>query len=235
MGDKRMTDIKNRAREYLRGQTQLSVGGLFHHNILNLVLGFAEQETKELENENAELKAELKAIDEAGEHARKQITEIFRNKKPYWELEKENAELKKINADGLSELNHINGDLIIENEKLRKENAELTKACDETQELLDKQIEATYKLDKENEELKAKYESVSIIAHNRGQFALSAMRENREYETKFTKAKKIIKTLADDLSMYSGNYQKELLEAKQFLEENSISECLRRATHNYMG
>ena len=32
-----------------------------------------------------------------------------------------------------------------------------------------------------------------------------------------TKAKKIIKTLADDLSMYSGNYQKELLEAKQFL------------------
>ena len=32
---------------------------------------------------------------------------------------------------------------------------ELEKACDETQELLDKQIEATYKLDKENAELKA--------------------------------------------------------------------------------
>jgi predicted nuclease with TOPRIM domain len=35
-----------------------------------------------------------------------------------------------------------------------KENAELKKACDETQELLDKQIEATLKLDKENAELK---------------------------------------------------------------------------------
>ncbi|MBR3197105.1 MAG: hypothetical protein IKF66_01240 [Methanobrevibacter sp.] len=35
---------------------------------------------------------------------------------------------------------------------------ELEKACDETQELLDKQIEATYKLDKENAELKARVE-----------------------------------------------------------------------------
>ncbi len=49
---------------------------------------------QKLEKENAELKAELKAIDEAGEHARKQINDAFRNKKPYWELEKENAELK---------------------------------------------------------------------------------------------------------------------------------------------
>ena len=40
--------------------------------------------------------------------------------------------------------------------KLQKENADLKKACDETQELLDKQIEATYKLDKENAELKTK-------------------------------------------------------------------------------
>lgn len=39
--------------------------------------------------------------------------------------EKRIAELEKINADGLSELNHTNGDLIIENEKLKKENAEL--------------------------------------------------------------------------------------------------------------
>ena len=33
------------------------------------------------------------------------------------------------------------------------------------------------------------------------------------------KAKEIIKILADDLSIYSGNYQKELLEAEQFLKE----------------
>ena len=48
---------------------------------------------KELSKENAELKAELKAIDKAGEHARKQITESFRNKKPYYELEAENNRL----------------------------------------------------------------------------------------------------------------------------------------------
>ncbi len=43
-----MADMKDRAREYLRRQTQLNGGGLFHCNILNLILGFAEQETKEL-------------------------------------------------------------------------------------------------------------------------------------------------------------------------------------------
>lgn len=37
---------------------------------------------------------------------------------------------------------------------LRERIAELEKACEETQELLDKQIEATFKLDKENAELK---------------------------------------------------------------------------------
>ena len=42
-----MADIKDRAREYLRSQTQLNGGGLFHCNILNLILGFAEQEAKE--------------------------------------------------------------------------------------------------------------------------------------------------------------------------------------------
>lgn len=36
----------------------------------------------------------------------------------------------------------------------QEEIAELEKACEETQKLLDKQIEATYKLDKENAELK---------------------------------------------------------------------------------
>lgn len=40
----------------------------------------------------------------------------------------------------------------------QEEIAELEKACEETQELLDKQIEATYRLDKENAELKNKLE-----------------------------------------------------------------------------
>ena len=42
---------------------------------------------------------------------------------------------------------------------------------------------------------------------------------NEKYVEQLTKAKKIIKILADDLSIYSGNYQKELLEARQFLSE----------------
>lgn len=40
-------------------------------------------------------------------------------------LEKENARLKEINTHTLSQLNLDNGELIIENEKLKKENAEL--------------------------------------------------------------------------------------------------------------
>jgi hypothetical protein len=39
-----------------------------------------------------------------------------------------------------------------------------------------------------------------------------------------TKATEIIKTLSDDLSMYSGNYQKELLEAKQFIKDSEVKE-----------
>ena len=44
--------------------------------------------------------------------------------------------------------------------------AELKKACDETQELLDKQIEATYKLDKENAELKEKLDYAESIVQS---------------------------------------------------------------------
>jgi hypothetical protein len=51
-----MADMKDRAREYLRSQTQLNGGGLFHCNILNLILGFAEQETKALETQIEEMK-----------------------------------------------------------------------------------------------------------------------------------------------------------------------------------
>ena len=47
---------------------------------------------------------------------------------------------------------------------------------------------------------------------------LKAERQNNQ----LTKAIEIIKILADDLSMYSGNYQKELLEAEQFLKANEL-------------
>ena len=39
-------------------------------------------------------------------------------------------------------------------------------------------------------------------------------------DCEYYKAKEIIKKLADDLSMYSGSYQKELLEAEQFLNKS---------------
>lgn len=74
-------------------------------------------------------------------------------------------------------------------------------------------------LEKENAELEAKYESVSIISHNRGQIALSAMRENREYDTKLTNAKEIIKGLlsfVDSLGNFSGGI---FAKAEQFLKE----------------
>ena len=66
-----------------------------------LQLGFELicKEIADLTKENAELKEELKAIDKAGEHVRQQINDAFRNKKPYWELEKENEELKNRNQE----------------------------------------------------------------------------------------------------------------------------------------
>lgn len=60
----------------------------------------------------------------------------------------------QIDAEQIRALQKQNGELTDKVKELEKENAELKKACDETQELLDKQIEATYKLDKENAELK---------------------------------------------------------------------------------
>ena len=66
------------------------------------------------------------------------------------DLLEENQDLRK----QVEELNTI----ILYN---KKEISALNKSCDETQELLDKQIEATYKLDNENAELKAKIEKMA--------------------------------------------------------------------------
>ena len=61
---------------------------------------------------------------------------------------KENAELRE-------ELNYANSHCLFHSDcPTQKEKTELKSACDKTQELLDKQIEATYKLDVENAELR---------------------------------------------------------------------------------
>ena len=73
----------------------------------------------------AELEEELKAIDKAGEHVRQQINDAFRNKKPYWELEKENAELKKKLKEELKTIADKDLSFVARFDALEKENAEL--------------------------------------------------------------------------------------------------------------
>ena len=63
--------------------------------------------------------------------------------------------------------------------QLRKENDELEKACDETQELLDKQIEATLKLDKENTELKKEVELWKKASEDNSYKAFQLQEENK--------------------------------------------------------
>lgn len=65
----------------------------------------------------------------------------------------------------IAELEAYNEKLL--NSDIEKHNkiVELEKACNETQELLDKQIEATYKLDKENAELKEQIEKMKCCGN----------------------------------------------------------------------
>ena len=99
-------------------------------------------------------------------------------------------------------------------------------------------------LEKENAELQQKwlnesYEKAKLVEKwkRNGENIIQECRDiegaNAYYEHQLTNAKEIIKTLAGDLSMYSGNYQKELLEAKQFLKENSTYERIQKAKYNY--
>jgi hypothetical protein len=108
-------------------------------------------------------------------------------------FEKENAELKKINADGLSELNHINGDLIIENEKLKKENTELKKEL----------VEKGQHLDLTEREWE---KDMSKMIH---------------YKTQSTKTKEIINKLIELVEFLNEDNVKEpiIAEAEQFLKE----------------
>ncbi len=89
--------------------------------------------------------------------------------------------------------------------------AELKKACDETQELLDKQIEATYKLDKENAELKV---SCKIQVD-------TAFQMIYEKDDQLTKAKDFILKLTTYLEGHTNyDFEYELIkEVKQFLSE----------------
>ena len=86
------------------------------------------QQYNDLQKENAELKEELDAIDKAGKHVRQQINDAFRNKKPYWELEKENAELKMFRQDCVK--------LTEDNVVMARQRAETSKQLTKAKELL---------------------------------------------------------------------------------------------------
>ena len=118
------------------------------------------------------------------------------------DLLEENADLRKQVEELKDEIATRNGKLAIlisENERLKgivlgneEEISDLEKACDETQELLDKQIEATYKLYKENAELKEdnsewekasdKWKSVYELTNNQLTNAKEIISEFMKYE-----------------------------------------------------
>ena len=108
--------------------------------------------------------------------------------------------------------------------RLEKENADLKKACDETQELLDKQIEATYKLYKENAELK---EQQFSLRNERNTF----LAQNEQYEKdlidfneNLANAKEIIREFMKyEINEYDGSleihFEELKKQAEQFISE----------------
>ena len=103
--------------------------------------------------------------------------------------------------------------------------AELEKSCDETQELLDKQIEATYKLYKENAELK---EQQFSLRNERNTF----LAQNEQYEKdlidfneNLTEAKEIMqKLVANAPDTYSGT-NIELQQKKMFSFQDAVNKA----------
>jgi DNA repair exonuclease SbcCD ATPase subunit len=134
------------------------------------------------------------------------------------DLLEENQDLKKQVEELKDEIATRNGKLAIlisENERLKgivlgneEEISDLEKSCNETQELLDKQIEATYKLVEENAELEKENESLTNIKNI--------------YIRDLLKAKEIIRdflsVVIDYIDKEDKNYSF-IAEAEQFISE----------------
>lgn len=114
------------------------------------------------------------------------------------ELEAENAELKE---------DLRNKKLAIQNRNGRIK--ELEKDCDETQELLDKQIEATLKLYKENLELKEHHKSVCDTLTN----------THRHIREQLNEAKELLMRFVWASAYFNGEEADLIADAKQFLKE----------------
>lgn len=143
------------------------------------------------------------------------------------DLLEENQDLRKQVEELKDEIATRNGKLAIlisENERLKGivlgnevEISDLKKSCDETQELLDKQIEATYKLDKENAELKEELKDANEkVVH-------LACNQNKELERKINKEKELLKQFLSyeqiPRDCLNERYRKFLEEVEQFISE----------------
>ena len=98
---------------------------------------------------------------------------------------------------------------------------ELEKACEETQELLDKQIEATYKLDKENAELR---KDKKELCHSISEGGKACVYLNEQ----LTKAKELLKNLLSAYTSYADSFDDRdneiVAEAEQFLK-SEVEKC----------
>lgn len=149
------------------------------------------------------------------------------------DLLEENADLRKQVEELKDEIATRNGKLAIlisENERLKgivlgneEEISDLKKSCDETQELLDKQIEATYKLDKENAELKEKLsEQKQYTAFKCNEFVKKKEVYEREHFF-LTSAKEIIREFVE-WANWQGNSKCPSFKSIQDKAEQFISE-----------
>ena len=171
------------------------------------------KENTELEEKNKELSNRLCNI------TNELLNNWCRNAEDYcphlFKLQKENKELKEVHesdkrslhliAEKGAELEEENAKLKAYNEKLlngdiEKHNkiVELQKACEETQELLDKQIEATYKVVEENAELKEKLLQEREIYWGKG---FECAKE--KYEEQLIYVKTIIQDLLNNSDEYA--------------------------------
>lgn len=101
---------------------------------------------------------------------------------------------------------------------------ELEKACEETQELLDKQIEATYKLDKENAELK---KDKKELCHSISEGGKVCVYLNEQLTNAKDHIKKLLGCLQQDTNDPQTNYYvvKYMAEAEQFIKDSEVEKC----------
>lgn len=177
-----------------------------------------------LEKENVELKEDSSDVGNFGDWKAKHDDEIVNVATVFFNYERgvdtktcyDELEwlLRKAYVAGQNHCNSIHTD----NSKIIEE---LEKSNKETQELLDKQIEATYKLDKENADLKVG-KDINVFTDNTETFK-NALERITELEQKMIKAKEIIEVYLK-AAIVDGLW--ELQVVKPFLSE--IKELLKK-------